>query len=196
MNYLFHLYLSGDDPEILTGNFMGDFVKGRLEGRYSERVRLGLMLHRGIDSFSHHDETFRRSRQRLSAEYGLYRGVLIDLFYDHFLVKEWDHWSGEPFSEYLGRVRRLVELHNLTLPVRLQQLVPIIFSELLPSYGEVEGIASALERMSSRIRRPNPLTGGAAELRRNYERLREDFREFMPKIRSFSAGYVAAGTEP
>lgn len=191
MNFLFHLFLSGDDPVVLTGNFMGDFVKGRLGDQYPELLRHGLMLHRQIDSFAHRDETYRQSRQRLSPRYGLYRGVLVDLFYDHFLVKDWDRWSDETLTDYLNRVRRLVELHNSSLPLRLQKLVPTIFTELLPSYGEVSGIGYALERMSLRAKRPNPLAGGEAELSLNYDRLRDDFREFMPKISQFTAEYIA-----
>ena len=195
MNFLFHLFLSGDDPAILTGNFMGDFVKGRLDDRYPESLRHGLMLHRRIDSFAHHDPVYRQSRQRLSVDYGLYRGVLVDLFYDHFLVAEWGLWSEESFDSYLTRVRKLVELHHPFLPSRLQDLLPVIFSQLLPSYGEVAGIGAALDRMSRRLKRPNPLCGGEGELVRHYDLLRGDFRLFMPKARLFASAFIAAGND-
>jgi acyl carrier protein phosphodiesterase len=180
------MLLSGDDDQILVGNFMGDFVKGPLAERFPERIRQGINLHRKIDSFASRSELFQQSRRRLDLHYGLYRGVMIDLFYDHFLVAEWDNWSEESFDSYLNRSRAIITRLNDELPERLQQVVPIIFDELLPSYGQVSGIGSALTRMSRRLKRANPLAGGEVELERHYEALRADFHGFMPQVRSFS----------
>ncbi len=192
MNFLFHMLLSGDDDQILAGNFMGDFVKGPLADRFPERIRQGLALHRGIDSFAGRDDLFQRSRLRIDPQYGLYRGVLVDLFYDHLLVVEWHIWSDEPFEAYLARSRSIIERMRNELPERLQGLVPTIFGELLPSYGTVAGIARALERMSRRVVRENPLAGAESQLELHYEGLRADFRDFMPRVRRFAADFVAA----
>ena len=185
MNYLVHLHLSGSDPETMIGNFMGDFVKGILGDRYPEGIRDGLVLHRQIDTFAQNHPIFHRSRSRLSRQFGLYRGVMVDLFYDHFLAVEWDAWSIEPFEPWLVRMRMIIEEHRPLLPERLQGLVPVIFGELLSSYREVNGIGHALERMSQRVRRPNPLAGGWEELVGNYEGLRDDFRGFVPSAQDF-----------
>jgi acyl carrier protein phosphodiesterase len=185
------MLLSGGDDQILVGNFMGDFVKGPLGGRFPERIRQGVTLHRRIDSFAGSDELFQCSRRRLDPHYGLYRGVLVDLFYDHFLVVEWSNWSGEPFDRYLDRTRSIIERYQAELPERMQKLVPVIFEELLPSYGEVSGIGKALERMSRRVARTNPLAGGEAELLRHYLDLRADFRGFMQLVRRFAEDFIA-----
>lgn len=195
MNFLFHMLLSGTDDQILAGNFMGDFVKGPLLERFPERIKQGITLHRRIDTFASTSELFQTSRRRLDPHYGLYRGVLVDLFYDHFLVREWDNWSDEPFERYLARTRTVIEGQNSELPERLQRLVPIIFEELLPSYGQVDGIGQALLRMSRRVTRTNPLAGGEAELLRHYDDLQTDFRGFMPLVRSFAADFVAEETD-
>jgi acyl carrier protein phosphodiesterase len=189
MNYLFHLYLSGDDPDLLTGNFMGDFVKGRLGDQWPPQVRRGLELHRAIDSFAHTDPAFNRSRLRIDRSFGLYRGILIDLFYDHFLAVSWSSWSAEPLPDYLRRVRRVVETRRPLLPKRLGQILPIIFEEMIPSYLDTVGIGGALARMSRRIGRSNPLAGGEAELVRNYGELREDFLEFISVAADFAADF-------
>ncbi|HXE95644.1 MAG TPA: ACP phosphodiesterase [Dongiaceae bacterium] len=190
MNFLFHMLLSGEDDQILAGNFMGDFVKGPLAGRFPERIRRGIALHRGIDSYASRDDLFQRSRRRLDPGYGLYRGVLVDLFYDHFLVIEWHNWSDEPLDRYLARTRSVIERQQGELPERLQRIVPVIFEELLPSYGEVSGIGRALERMSRRVVRENPLAGGERELVRNYDELRDDFCGFMPGVRLFAQEFL------
>jgi acyl carrier protein phosphodiesterase len=191
MNFLFHMLLSGADEQILVGNFMGDFVKGPLADRFPDRIRQGVTLHRRIDSFASRSELFQQSRLRLDPHYGLYRGVLVDLFYDHFLVREWGDWSDEPFEKYLARTRLIIEGHLSELPERMQPLVPYIFDELLPSYGEARGIGRALERMSRRVKRANPLAGGEAELLRHYDDLQADFCGFMPLVRRFAEDFIA-----
>ena len=157
MNYLFHLFLSGDDPEIIAGNFMGDFVKGPLGDGYPPRLRRGIELHRRIDSFARDQLHFNRSRLRLDPEFGLYRGILVDLYYDHFLALSWQDWSGEPLADYLSRVRLLIEAKAPLLPERLREIVPLIFEKWLPSYPEPAAIGLALERMAGRVKRANPL---------------------------------------
>ena len=190
MNYLFHMLLSGDD-ELLVGNFMGDFVKGRLDDRFPPRIRQGVALHRAIDSFADKDPSFRKSRFALDARYGLYRGVLVDLFYDHFLVRDWHTVSPSPLAAFLKHARSVVERHHDELPERQQKLVTYIFEELIPLYGEIDGVADALRRMSRRIGRPNPLSGGEAELVAHYESLHADFQEFTPRARLFAADACA-----
>lgn len=185
MNFLFHLYLSGDDPDILTGNLMGDFVKGRVGEGYPPRLRKGIILHRRIDSFAQNHPLFHRSRKRIDPGYGHWRGVLVDLFYDHFLAAEWDLWSSEPFDSFVERARSMVEANRRYLPERMLEVAPVIFERLLPSYREVGGIGSALERMSRRVRRANPLAGGEQELVRNREGLRDDFLGFVPGAKQF-----------
>jgi len=193
VNFLFHMFLSGDDPELLTGNFMGDFVKGPLGEVYPPRIRQGLLLHRKIDSFAQRDADFQASRLRLSADYGLYRGVLVDLFYDHFLALGWRERSEVELPAFLVRARGAVEQQRAFLPPRLQGLVPVIFEELLPSYHTVSGIGTALGRMSKRIGRPNPLAGGEAELVAHYGELRADFERFTPKALQFASDFVSRG---
>lgn len=190
MNFLFHMYLSADDQELLVGNFMGDFVKGPLGDDYPPRIRQGLLLHRKIDSFAQRDANFQTSRLRLSPEYGLYRGVLVDLFYDHFLANQWQAWSNQPFPDYLAWSRSIIEKHLTIMPPRLQELVPIIFSELLPSYKNIAGIESALKRMSRRVRRDNPLAEGGAELTRHYEEIEADFERFIMAAKLFTADFI------
>ena len=191
MNYLFHLYLSTDDPDILTGNFMGDFVKGPLGEHYPPRLRRGIELHRRIDSFAQSQPQFTRSRLRLDGKFGLYRGVLVDLYYDHFLAATWNNWSKEPLNEYLTRVRQMVQQRRSYLPERLQALLPVIFEDMIPSYRQADGIGRALGRMANRVQRANPLAAGGEELTRHYEELYGDFLEFMPAATEFAGLFLA-----
>ena len=188
MNFLFHLYLAGDDPDLLAGNLAGDFVKGRLDDRYPPGIARGIRMHRGIDSFASNNRLFRQSKQRLRPELGLYRGVLVDLYYDHFLARDWGEHCSVSLEEYLAGAYRVVKEREAFLPDRLVRLVPVIFTELLPSYAHVDGIELALVRMSKRLRRPNPLAEGIGELGRHYGALEEDFRMFLPEVTELAHG--------
>ena len=196
MNFLLHLHVSGSDPNVMVGNFMGDFVKGVVGEQYPAGIREGLQLHRQIDSFAQKHLLFQRSRSRLEPSLRLYRGVMVDLFYDHFLAVEWDSWSVEPFDAWLDRVRNIIKSHRSLLPERLQELVPVCFDELLPSYRHIEGVGRALARMSRRVGRPNPLADGAGELVRNYDGLREDFRGFVPSLELFASEKLGSRGAP
>lgn len=185
MNFLAHLFLSGADPELLVGNLLGDFVKGRLDGNFPAGIERGIFLHRRIDSFAGRNLHFLRSKRRIDASFGHYRGVLVDLFYDHFLAVQWDDYADVPLQPFLSGARRIVLEYEEILPERLARVVPVIFADLLPSYLEVNGIERALQRMSTRIARPNRLGEGGAELRRHYDGLLDDFREFLPELQGF-----------
>lgn len=193
MNFLFHMLLSGNDDQLMVGNFMGDFVKGPLLESSQSRILQGVALHRRIDSYADRHPLFRQSRHRISHDYGLYRGVMVDIFYDYYLVNDWAVWSREPLDAYLLRTRTAVENHLSSLPAEMHRLVPIIFEELLPSYGTVEGIGSALSRLSRRISRPNPLRGGEEELIRLHDDLQSDFRIFTPEIFGFVGEVINSG---
>lgn len=185
MNFLMHLFLSGNDNELLVGNLLGDFVKGRLEGRYPSRIEQGIKLHRRIDSFSGSNPHFLLSKRRIDPSYGHYRGVLVDLFYDHFLARCWDEFGEIPFPHFLINTRRVVEDYRDYLPETLRALIPYIFSDLLPSYLEIEGIGRALGRMSTRASRRNRMGEGAKELKIHYSAFNEDFHCFFPELRAF-----------
>jgi acyl carrier protein phosphodiesterase len=186
MNYLMHLFLAGDDPEAVSGNMMGDFVKGRLDERYSTGIRQGIVLHRRIDSFAAGNRWFIQSKRRVDKSFGLYKGVLVDLFYDHFLATNWEEYSAVPFPEFILKTYEVLARHAEAMPERLRELLPRMFSSnWLLSYEDLNGLESVLKRMSGRIHRPNPLGEGISELKREYRNLEEDFRRFMPEITAY-----------
>ncbi len=187
MNFLAHLFLSGDTPELLVGNLMGDFVKGRLDGRFPPGIERGISLHREIDSFAGQNRHFLRSKRRLDKLFGLYRGVLVDLFYDHFLAAHWEDYADVPFSLFISDAWQVLSDHKAFLPDRLQRIMPLMFRDWLPSYRDIGGIAAVLHRISCfRLKRTNRLEEGAEELSKHYEGLYGDFHSFFPELLAFS----------
>lgn len=190
VNFLAHLFFSGNTSEIIVGNMMGDFVKGRLDDRYPPGITRGLELHRRIDSFAGHHPAFTASRRRLDPRFGHYRGVLVDLFYDHFLAVEWGRLTEEPFSAFLARVEGVLNEHAAILPEELRARLPDILHDWLPSYRDVEGIGLVLQRMARRVRRPNPLGDGGAELVRHYGKLRDEFLVFFDDLKEYVVPFI------
>ena len=100
MNFLAHLYLSGNDPLVRLGNFIGDFVKGRdLADRYEPAIVKGIELHRAIDEFTDQHAIVKQSKMRLRPKYRHYAPVIVDIFYDHFLAAGWDNHSEQLLPE-------------------------------------------------------------------------------------------------
>jgi len=189
VNYLFHLYLSDDTPAELVGSLLGDFVKGRIDATYAPDITRGIVLHRRVDSFAHDHPAVRRSRLRIDGSFGHCRGVLVDVFYDHFLARSWERHHPVPLPVFARRVYAALESHRPLLPPPMQQMVTRMTAhDWLTSYREEEVIARVLERLSLRLRRANPLASGDVELRRNYEGLAGDFEEFRGAAKVYVNG--------
>lgn len=186
MNYLVHLFLAEDSPSNLLGNLMGDFVKGRLDDTFPIEIRRGIELHRRVDAFAHDNLRYRQSKNRLDAGYGYFRGVLIDVFYDHFLARNWHRYRSLPLEDFAARIYRLLEVHFEQLPPGLQQVAPrMIEYNWLVSYRDVDTIGRVLRQISTRLQRPNPLARGIDELHRHYAGLETDCDLFLSEALEF-----------
>lgn len=186
MNYLVHLYLSDPSAECLLGTLMGDFVKGPLGDRYRGGVRWGIELHRKVDVFAHQSPAFRLSKNRLDDSFGHCKGVLVDIFYDHFLAKNWPRYASEPLETFAARVYDLLKIHDPLLPDGLREIAPrMIRHDWLVSYREVGTIATVLQRIAARLKRPNPIARGFGELQQHYAGLEEDCDRFLIEAREF-----------
>jgi acyl carrier protein phosphodiesterase len=187
VNFLAHLLLSSHDDEEMIGNLLGDFVRKGGETPYSEKMRRGILLHRRIDGFTDRHPIFRRSRQRIRPGLRRYGGVAVDLYYDHFLAREFSRYHDMPLERFAERVYRLLKEYEPLLPPRLQAIMPrMIERNWLYSYREAETIERALERISERLSRPNALAETAEDFRRCYDDFAEDFRAFFPELVAFT----------
>ncbi|MEQ1881340.1 MAG: ACP phosphodiesterase [Burkholderiales bacterium] len=187
MNYLAHLFLSEPTEDAWLGSLMGDFVKGPLDGRYGAQVTRAIALHRKIDTFTDAHPTVQRSKARVSADRRRYAGIMIDMFYDHFLAKHWQDFHHEPLDTFTTRFYELLLRNHALLPARLQHVAPFMAQhDWLGSYAELDAVRIALDRMGKRHKRENRLLGSADELLENYDLLETDFRDFLPEVRCFA----------
>jgi acyl carrier protein phosphodiesterase len=183
VNYLAHIYLSGANEEILVGNFIGDYVKGFELGRYSEPMRKGIMLHRHIDSFTDTNLIVRRSKMRLVEKYRKYSGIIIDIFYDHFLVNSWSSYSNQPIEDFVLNVHDILGRHLDALPEAVRLFLPsFIRNNWIQKYSTIEGIEDVLHRMSSRTTLPEETEYAIKVLREDYHELEHEFTTFFPSL--------------
>lgn len=188
MNFLAHAWLAGDDPAHQLGGLMGDFVKGPLPAGLPADIAAGVALHRRIDVFADNHPAFRRSRGRVSPARRRAAGILVDMFYDHFLARHWQAFHPEPLSDFTARLYALMDDHRAVLPPRLTGLLPSMRDDdWLASYRNAETVAFALDRMARRLSRPELLLGAGTELDIHYAALEEDFFEFVTDAATFAA---------
>ena len=192
MNFLAHLYLSGDNEQVMVGNFIGDFVKGKnLRGRFDTDIARGIELHRGIDYFTDMHRVVKESKNRLRAKYRHYSGVIVDVFYDHFLASNWSRYSDLGLDAFAQNAYRVVNLHSAILPEEVTRMLPyMIRGNWLVNYSRIEGIDRALSGMARRTAYESHMNEAADDLRKSYASYATEFEAFFPEIRQWASEWL------
>jgi acyl carrier protein phosphodiesterase len=191
MNYLAHLYCSPPHEDAWLGSLLGDFVKGAIGERFAPPVAAAIRLHRELDSFTDAHAAVQRSKSRVSGARRRYAGIMIDMFYDHFLARSWQEFHDEPLKAFSARIYALLERRHAELPEKMQLVAQRMAThDWFGSYARAATIHGALDRIAARLRRANRLAGGGEELLSDYAGFEADFRAFLPEARAFAArGY-------
>lgn len=183
MNYLAHIFLSGVDEEIMIGNFIGDYIKGKEYNRYPLAIQKGIMLHRGIDSYTDSHKIVHQSMSYFAPRYRKYAGIIIDVLYDHFLAVNWDKFSPQPLEEYKEYIFETLKKYHSVLPERVQFFIPsFIKNDWIGAYSSIDGILAVFYRMSMRTSLPNESEYTREILRKYYIQLQSEFLTFFPEI--------------
>jgi acyl carrier protein phosphodiesterase len=186
MNFLAHIYLSGNDEEIMVGNFIADFVKGNKKNAYPDRVRKGIEIHRQIDDFTDHHVVTGRSKDKLRGKYGKYSGIIVDLFYDHFLAANFSEYSKVPLQDFSQNTYAILNKHSDLLPEGVHYFLPFMIERnWLLNYATIEGIGRALSGLSLRVSFENKMGESVVDLKEHYQSFENDFREFFPLLIDF-----------
>ncbi|MGB0788179.1 MAG: ACP phosphodiesterase [Marinirhabdus sp.] len=187
MNFLAHIYLSGNDGGVTIGNFIADGIKGKQYQKYPPAVQKGILLHRGIDSFTDRHPTVRKSTARLHKNYSHYSGVIVDILYDHFLAKNWKEYSSEPLDGYIQKFYQLLRDNFEMLPARTQRMMPYMLADnWLLSYATVSGISTILKQMNARTRNVSKMDLAVTELKAHYTEFETEFISFFDELIIFS----------
>lgn len=183
MNFLAHLYLSGNDEEIMVGNVLADRIKGKKMHDFSEGIQKGILLHHTIDNFTDNHPIVEVSKQRLRQKFGHYAPVIIDIFYDHFLAAKWEKYSEIPLQEFAMKSYNALKKHRKLFSSGFQvALIYMRFKNLLVSYKTFRGVQFAFDRLSGRSEHLSNLSKAVVELKNNYSLYKNDFEVFFPSL--------------
>lgn len=187
MNFLAHIYLSGEDEGITIGNFIADGIKGKKYKKFPPQIQKGILLHRGIDSYTDSHPTVKQSTARLHQNYGHYSGVIVDILYDHFLAKNWNHYHDLSLEKYVENFYDLLQKNFDMLPNRIQRMMPYMIADnWLLSYATVEGISTILEQMNVRTKGKSKMNFAVLELKQYYTEFETEFTSFFDELILFS----------
>ncbi len=187
MNYLAHIYLSGDNDLITIGNFIADGIKGKDYKKYPKDIQIGILLHRQIDTFTDAHPIVRQSTKRLHKNYSHYSGVIVDILYDHFLAKNWSNYSNVPLENYIEIFYDLLEERFEILPTRIQRMMPYMVADnWLLSYSKIEGIQRVLNGMNRRTKNISKMNEATKELREFYDEFEKEFTSFFTELEAFT----------
>jgi acyl carrier protein phosphodiesterase len=186
MNFLAHLYLSGESDEIKLGNFIGDYVKGNKHQHYPDQVAFGIRLHRSIDAFTDNHPDVKACMQLLKPGYGRFSGVVVDIFFDHFLAINWQEYSPYTLRAFAKQSHSIFLTNFLMLPMKVKQFLPFLIQhKRLESYAQRESLYHVLEIMSKRTSLPSNSEWAMTILHQEYEQFERLFRRFFAELTEF-----------
>lgn len=189
MNYLAHAFLSANDPEILIGNFIADHLRGNHFENLPPRVIEGIYLHRRIDTFTDAHPAFKDSKRLFYNGFEKYSGILIDIYFDYFLAKDFDKYSSLPLNQFSQNVYGIYKKSEILLPASsLRFLEYVTKNNIYLSYASFAGITQVLNHLSHRIKHRVQLDDSVnifiveeKKLQENFDLFMKDLmKEFMP----------------
>lgn len=167
---------------------MADGIKGKKYLKYSPGIQKGILLHRGIDSYTDAHPVVRQSSKRLHKNYGHYSGVIVDILYDHFLASNWQEYSEVPLADFIDNFYSLLHQHYEVLPMRIKKMMPYMIKDnWLLSYATVEGIGKILYQMNIRTKNRSKMNFAILELESHYSEFQDEFTTFFKDLMAFSA---------
>lgn len=187
MNFLAHLYLSENHQQIIIGNLIADHIEGNRFKHYPEEIQKGIRLHRKIDTFTDTHNTVKKSKRKLNKRYRHYKGVIIDIFYDYFLAKNWKQYSQIPLDIYSLGIYELLSNNIVILPEKTKQILPYMIKyDWLYNYQFLDGIKDVLTGMNRRTQNKSQMNLAIDDLKTLEVEFEQDFTSFFKELRTFS----------
>lgn len=183
MNFLAHLRLSGENEQIMVGNFVADHIRGNKIKRYPTGVIVGIELHRKIDYYTDHHPVFMQSRERMHEKYHKYAGVIMDIFYDHFLAVNWRDYSEIDLHSFVSFCYGVLLKNYTLLPAHTKRILPfIILQNWLVNYANMQGLQRSFDGMAKRATFNSNMDKVIVDLKKDYKLYEAEFKLFFPDI--------------
>jgi acyl carrier protein phosphodiesterase len=183
MNYLAHALLSFDNENILIGNMIADFVKGKSMLLYNEKIQKGISLHRKIDTFTDQHPLFKKSVHRFDEKFGKYRFVITDVYYDHLLAEKWEQYSDISLDKFAQNTYSVIDMFQDILPkASLMTFDYMRKGNWLLNYKKEHMLKTYLGGLSNRCKYIENLEDSFDDFKANKNGFEEDFEIFMNEI--------------
>jgi acyl carrier protein phosphodiesterase len=183
MNFLAHIYLSGNNDLIKIGNFVGDWIKGNEFKKYGPDIQKGILMHRFIDYYTDNHPVVKKSKSRLNDKYHKYSGIIVDIFYDHFLAINWKIYSPVSLNDFISDLREslLANMHHFS--PEIQEFIPRFMKfGWMESYVTLEGIELVLQGMSRHTSLPDKTVDAINILQEHYKGFESEFLDYFPQL--------------
>lgn len=183
MNFLAHLYLSQNKTNLIIGNFIADFIKGNKLQNFNKEIQQGITLHRKIDSFTDAHPTFRKSKRRLHKRYRHYNSIIIDIFYDYFLAKNWNTFSTVTLNKYTKNIYTILKDNQALLPIDAKEFYNYMVEyDILYNYKNLDCIERVLKGMNRRTNGKSQMDLAIEDLIFFEKEFEKDFLVFFKEI--------------
>ncbi|MCB0518258.1 MAG: DUF479 domain-containing protein [Lewinellaceae bacterium] len=182
MNFLAHLFLSGNEEHLIVGNFLGDFLSNKEIANLPRPIEEGVRLHRKIDSFTDQHPIVKIGSKRLQPVHGKYAPVILDVFHDFLLANNWEKYSTQLIEEFAGGVYQVLQNHLHLMPDFLQERLPLMIADdWLVRYGTEDGLRFTLSRLKLRSSAPRYFDNAVESLQKDYHLFNDEFNRFFPE---------------
>lgn len=183
MNFMAHLYLSGDNDEVKTGNFLGDFCTSREIQQLPDQMQKGIILHREIDAFTDSSEEFAQLVAMLRPTQGKYSPVVADIVWDHFLASSEYYFQEGELESFAAACYRTLLMHKAYLPPKAKRFLTFAVEvDVFTAYASMSGVQKVFIGMSRRASFQNNMANAAIDLEINYNEFEVLFHTFFPKL--------------
>jgi len=183
MNYLAHLLLSPSDDLSRLGNIMGDFMLGVDPETLPPEVWSGILLHRSIDAFTDSHQVVRALRKGFSKDRRRFSGVVLDVVFDHFLIKHWSRFSQHDFNRFVDECYTALWSQRSLMPERMEMVISwMIKRDWIRSYSEIDHVGRALDGLASRLKINHDFHGAIEEVHEHYDIIEKRFLVFFPEL--------------
>jgi len=185
MNYLAHAFLSKHNKDLLIGNFIADHIRGNDFKNYSPEIVKGIHLHRNIDAFTDGHEEFKKSKRVFYDGFEKYSGILVDIYFDYFLAKNFTLYSDKPLDVFSKDVYKIYEDHRHLLPYSSSRFLEyVIQNNIYKEYANLDGIKTVLYHLSHRIKHTVQLDDSLLLFKKNEAVLESNFTLFFKEAAS------------
>mgnify|MGYP002640873914 CR=1 FL=1 len=183
MNYLAHLLISPDDGLSRLGNIMADFMRDVDQETLPPKVWGGIQLHRSVDGYTDSHEVFKDLRRQFSPEKRRFSGIVLDVVFDHFLIKHWRKYSSKDFDVFVDQCYADLWEHKDLMPSRMEMVVGwMIKRDWIRSYAELDHVGRALDGLAGRLQLKHDFHGSIEEVRQHYDAIESGFLIFFPEL--------------